>query len=363
MTSFRETHRKKKLLHRRALGALGAGAAVAAVATFAARRNWLRLGSVAPPSGHESGTEHGADSGRLGSGSPGSDGVRESKGSVNERHSSNQSQDSAAGTRLPVIYLPHGGGPWPFVDLGRFVWPGEAEALRSYLEGLPHALPGPVRALLVISAHWEEPVPTVMTSERPPMLYDYYGFPPASYEITWPSPGEPKLAARVRDLLQKAGIESGENSERGYDHGTFVPLKVAFPQAEVPTVQLSLKRGLDPEEHLALGRALAPLRDEGVLIIGSGMSFHNLRAFGHTSGQAVAEAFDAWLVEAGRAPEPARSEQLRRWANAPQARQAHPREEHLLPLMVVAGAAGSDAGHVAFSGTFGGMRITALHYG
>src|SRR5690606_5991510 len=133
----------------------------------------------------------------------------------------------------------------PFVDLGRFVWPGEAEALQSYLEGLPHELPGPVRALLVTSAHWEEAVPTVMTSAHPPMLYDYYGIPPASYEIPWPSPGEPALAARVRELLQKAGIASGENSERGYDHGTFVPLKVAFPRADVPTVQLSLKRGLD----------------------------------------------------------------------------------------------------------------------
>jgi len=265
--------------------------------------------------------------------------------------------------RLPVIYLPHGGGPWPFVDLGRFVAPGEAEALRSYLEGLPLDLPGQVRALLVVSAHWEEPLPTVMTAERPPMLYDYYGFPPASYEIEWPSPGDRGLATRVRELLGAAGIESAEDAKRGFDHGTFVPLKVAFPRADVPTVQLSLKRGLDPAEHIALGRALAPLRDEGVLIIGSGMSFHNLRAFGHPAATAVAEAFDAWLVEAGQAPEAVRNERLQRWAEAPRAREAHPREEHLLPLMVIAGAAGTDAGRLAYSGTFGGMRISALHYG
>jgi len=265
--------------------------------------------------------------------------------------------------RLPVVYLPHGGGPWPFVDLGRFVGPGEADALRGYLERLPDDLASAPRALLVISAHWEEPVPTVMTALRPPMLYDYYGFPEESYRIKWDAPGDRQLATRVRELLSLGGIESAENAERGFDHGTFVPLKVAFPRAELPTVQLSLKRGLDPTEHLALGRALGPLRDEGVLIVGSGMSFHNLRAFGHPTAKAVAETFDAWLCEAGQAEPSVRDERLIAWAKAPQARQAHPREEHLLPLMVIAGAAGADPGRVAFSGTFGGMRISALHYG
>jgi aromatic ring-opening dioxygenase catalytic subunit (LigB family) len=265
--------------------------------------------------------------------------------------------------RLPVIYLPHGGGPWPFVDLGRFVGPGEADALRGYLENLTRDLAPAPRALLVISAHWEEPVPTVMTAEHPPMLYDYFGFPEESYRIKWDAPGDRQLATRVRELLSLGGIDSAENAERGFDHGTFVPLKVAFPKAELPTVQLSLKRGLDPAEHLALGRALAPLREEGVLIVGSGMSFHNLRAFGHPTARAVAETFDAWLCEAGQAEPSVRDEQLIAWAKAPQARQAHPREEHLLPLMVIAGAAGTDSGRVGFSGTFGGMRISALHYG
>src|SRR6185312_5881009 len=163
-------------------------------------------------------------------------------------------------------------------------------------------------------------------------------FPPESYEITWPAPGEPALAQRVRSLLAAAGFESAENAERGFDHGTFVPLKLAYPNADVPTVQLSLKKGLDPKEHLAMGRALQPLRDEGVFIVGSGMTFHNLRAFGDPRSRPVSEAFDAWLREAATLPARERDERLAHWASAPAARLAHPREEHLLPLMVIAGA-------------------------
>ncbi|HEX8698836.1 MAG TPA: class III extradiol ring-cleavage dioxygenase [Myxococcaceae bacterium] len=264
--------------------------------------------------------------------------------------------------RMPVAFLPHGGGPWPFVELG-FGDQAGMDALAAYLRSvrsLPRQAP---RALLVISAHWEEAVPTVMTSSRPPMLYDYYGFPPESYTLTWPAPGEPKLAARVQELLAKAGFATATDTERGYDHGTFVPLKLTYPEAEVPTVQLSLKQGLDPAEHLAMGRALAPLRDEGVFIIGSGMTFHNLRAFRDPRAVPIAEQFDGWLREAATLEPAARDEALTRWASAPAARLAHPREEHLLPLMVIAGAAGQDRGTVAFKGTFGGLRLSAYHYG
>lgn len=263
--------------------------------------------------------------------------------------------------RMPVAYLPHGGGPWPFVDLG---WDlRDADSLAEYLRAV-RALPKtPPKALLVISAHWEVAVPTVMTSPRPPMLYDYYGFPPASYEIQWPAPGSPKLAARVNELLFEAGISSATDAERGFDHGTFVPLKLAYPDAEVPTVQLSLKAGLDPAEHLAIGRALAPLRDEGVFIIGSGMTFHNLRAFRDPRSQPVAETFDRWLREAATAEPAERDTQLIAWEQAPLARAAHPREEHLLPLMVIAGAAGNDRGTIAYNGTFAGLRLSAYHYG
>lgn len=264
--------------------------------------------------------------------------------------------------RLPAIYLPHGGGPWPFVKLG-FAPETETAPLRSYLEQLPTTLKTPPRAVLVVSAHWERPVPTVMTSAHPPMLYDYSGFPPESYQIQWPAPGAPELAARVQSLLRASGFETAEDADRGFDHGTFVPLKLSFPNPKIPTTQLSLIQGLDPAQHLAMGRALAPLRDEGVLIVGSGMSYHNLRGFVGEAGNKVAEEFGEWLDQAATAPAERREELLKAWAQAPSARSAHPREEHLLPLMVVAAAAGDDAAKVAFSGLFSGKRISAIHYG
>jgi aromatic ring-opening dioxygenase catalytic subunit (LigB family) len=201
-----------------------------------------------------------------------------------------------------------------------------------------------------------------MSAANPPILYDYYGFPPESYQITWPAPGQPALAARVRELLHGAGFETAEDSQRGFDHGTFIPLKLTYPSAQIPTVQLSLIRGLDPSQHLALGRALAPLRDQGVLIIGSGMSYHNLRAFG-PRGRVDSETFDTWLRESAVLEPSERDRQLTDWARAPAARAAHPREEHLLPLMVVAGAAGADRGTVAWRGRLASTQLSAYHFG
>jgi aromatic ring-opening dioxygenase catalytic subunit (LigB family) len=264
--------------------------------------------------------------------------------------------------RMPVVFAPHGGGPWPFVDVGLGSKP-ELDLLADYLKSLRELPSEPPKALLVVSAHWEESVPTVMTSAAPPMLYDYYGFPPESYELTWPAPGHPGVAARVRELLGAAGFSTAEDSARGFDHGTFVPLKLTYPGAEIPALQLSLKRGLDPAEHLAMGRALAPLREEGVFIIGSGMTFHNLRAFRSPDSRPISEAFDAWLREAATDVPAARDRKLTEWAAAPSARAAHPREEHLLPLMVVAGAAGEDRGQHAYGGTVLGLRLSAYHYG
>jgi aromatic ring-opening dioxygenase catalytic subunit (LigB family) len=284
-----------------------------------------------------------------------------SAGASNPSEERISGKSGAVGTRTPVVFLPHGGGPWPFVDVG-IGKPEELNPLAAYLASIRSIPKTPPSALLVVSAHWEEPVPTVMSSEHPPMLYDYYGFPPESYRITWPAPGHPKLAARVRTLLESAGFQTRENAERGYDHGTFVPLKLAYPEADVPVVQLSLKTGLDPKEHLAMGRALAPLRDEGVFIVGSGMSYHNLRAFGPQAAP-VSEEFDAWLRETATADPATRDARLADWARAPSARKAHPREEHLLPLMVMAGAAGADRGKRAYDGTILGLRISAYHFG
>ena len=267
----------------------------------------------------------------------------------------------ANGARLPVVFLPHGGGPWPFIDMG-IGDKTELDQLAAYLRSVREVPGQKPKALLVVSAHWEEAVPTVMTGERPPLLFDYYGFPKESYELTWPAPGEPKVAARVRELLEGAGFKTAADPKRGFDHGTFVPLKLTYPDADVPVVQLSLKRGLDPAEHLAMGRALAPLRDEGVFIVGSGMSYHNLRAFG-AAGRGPAAAFDGWLADA-MAQEPAeRDRRLTGWASAPSARQAHPREEHLLPLMVVAGAAGSDKAEAAYRGSLLGLKLSGYHFG
>lgn len=264
--------------------------------------------------------------------------------------------------RMPALFIPHGGGPWPFVDLG--LPRKDVDTLAGYLRQLRSETPTP-KALLVISAHWEADVPTVMTAEQPTILYDYYGFPPESYQIQWPAPGNPALAARVRDLLGAAGIATATDATRGYDHGTFIPLKLTFPDADIPTVQLSLRADLDPAAHLAIGRALAPLRDEGVLIVGSGMSFHNLRAFFSRDPRTatVAEAFDTWLTAAVTSDPDERDQQLTRWSTAPGARAAHPREEHLLPLMVVAGAAGTDRGVVEHSAPFMGARISGYRFG
>jgi aromatic ring-opening dioxygenase catalytic subunit (LigB family) len=262
--------------------------------------------------------------------------------------------------RMPVLYVPHGGGPWPFVEFG--LDRAELLPLAEYFRALPQTLPRKPTALLVISAHWETQQPTVMSSAQPPMLYDYYGFPDAAYSITWPAPGNPELAARVRVLLDAAGFRTAFDDARGFDHGTFVPLKLSWPQAEIPTIQLSLLASLDPESHLRIGRALAPLRDEGVLIIGSGMSYHNLRGWKDPYADAEGR-FDAWLRETATLDPEERDRRLSKWNEAPAAKLAHPRAEHLLPMMVVAGAAGRERGRVGYHGKFMRRGVSALHFG
>ncbi|RMG13060.1 MAG: dioxygenase [Deltaproteobacteria bacterium] len=239
------------------------------------------------------------------------------------------------------------------------------ERLRAFLEATGRRF-AHARALLVVSAHWEAPVVTVQSSPRPPLLYDYYGFPPHTYALRWPAPGAPELARRARMLLRAAGIESAEDPERGFDHGVFVPLKVAFPDAHLPTFQVSLVEGLDPALHLRIGEALAPLRDEGVLIVGSGMSFHNLGLFGRSADPAVDEAsraFDAWLEAVCTGDPDERAAALEHWETAPYARLCHPREEHLLPLLVAAGAATGELGRHLFRDKVMGSWISAFEFG
>jgi len=268
---------------------------------------------------------------------------------------------------MPAVFLPHGGGPWPFMDERIFGKPGMWDEMRTYMENLSMVPPTTPEAVLVVSAHWEEDVPTVQTSASPPMYYDYYGFPEETYEIEWPAPGAPEVAGRVRELLEGAGFTTDEDAARGFDHGTFVPLKLAWPTAGVPTLQLSLERGLDPSRHVQLGRALEPLRREGIFIVGSGMSYHNLRAL---MGRAAnidtkddSRAFDEWLAETMELGVSQRETRLVEWERAPRARRCHPREEHLLPLMVVAGAAGEDAASVPYRDVVMGAHVSAVHFG
>jgi aromatic ring-opening dioxygenase catalytic subunit (LigB family) len=244
--------------------------------------------------------------------------------------------------------------------------PGTWDGMAAYLRGLPVSIGERPRAVLVVSAHWEMPQPTVNSGAQPGMLFDYYGFPAHTYQLSWPAPGSPTLAARVRDLLDAAGIDSDEDATRGFDHGVFVPFLLAWPQADVPVVQLSLQAGLDAGAHLAIGRALAPLRDEGVLIVGSGMSYHNLREFFSVEPRAVAaaEQFDSALAAVVQDVDPgARDAQLVHWKHLPAALASHPRAEHLLPLMVVAGAGGSDAGTRTWHGPIFGKPVSAFQFG
>jgi aromatic ring-opening dioxygenase catalytic subunit (LigB family) len=240
---------------------------------------------------------------------------------------------------LPTLYLSHGGGPWPWMKGPHY---DAHRKLEGALQKLPKLVGVTPKAVLIVSAHWEAKDFAVMSHPRPPMLYDYSGFPENTYQIHYTAPGAPDLAQRVQELLEGAGIAAHLDPARGFDHGAFVPLAVIYPDANVPVVQLSLKRGLDPQEHLAAGRALAALRNEGVLIIGSGSSYHNLRMQGAES-KAPSAAFDEWLqrnVENRNFDE--RTAALTSWETAPSARVAHPREEHLLPLMVAVGAAEQD---------------------
>ena len=243
-------------------------------------------------------------------------------------------------TLQPVFFLSHGGGPWPWLD-GEFR--RSFDWLEASLKAIPAALRQPPKAVLAVSGHWEEEEFTVSTDPAPGMVYDYYGFPEHTYHISYPAPGSTELAARVQELAGRAGIAMRTDAARGFDHGTFSMLKPMYPDADVPVVSLSMRRNYDPAAHLELGRALAPLRAEGVVIIGSGLSYHNLRAFNAAAAEPSAR-FDAWLRHTLLDLSPAdREARLLHWEQAPAAREAHPQEDHLIPLMVAVGAAGQDA--------------------
>jgi aromatic ring-opening dioxygenase catalytic subunit (LigB family) len=221
------------------------------------------------------------------------------------------------------------------------------------------------RAVLVITSHWEGPEFMVSSGAAPGMIYDYGGFPAHTYQIQYPAPGDPILAQRVAELIAAAGHPVKLDATRGFDHGTFSMLYPIYPDADMHVVQLSIREDYDPATHIAIGRALAPLRDENVLIIGSGLSYHNLRQFG-PQGRAASHAFDQWLQHTMVDLSPDQRQQaLLRWDTAPAARVAHPREDHLVPLMVAAGAAEHEAAASVYheDDFFGSLAVSSFRFG
>ncbi len=265
-----------------------------------------------------------------------------------------------------VLYIPHGGGPLPL--LGD---PGYAR-LATALRKLNATVEG-ARAIILVTAHWEADHPTIATANKPGMLFDYYGFPEAAYQIDYPAPGAPEIAESVAAALNGEGFSAQFDPDRGFDHGTFIPMALIRPQADIPILQMSLLSSLDPAAHLAMGRALANLPLDNVVLIGSGFSFHNLGALtgrlkddGQT-GPAMARAFHDWLddVVCGSDHTPAdRARDLVAWEAAPGARYCHPREEHLLPLHVCYGAASAKemTARTMFSEPVKGFQTSGYHW-
>jgi aromatic ring-opening dioxygenase catalytic subunit (LigB family) len=264
--------------------------------------------------------------------------------------------------RLPTYYLSHGGGPWPWLKQQAN---GAFDRLEQSLLDLRAELGDRPRAVLVVSGHWEEAEFTVSSGTRPPMVYDYTGFPEFTYHIRYAAPGSPQLADRATQLLHAGGLDSRSDPDRGFDHGTFSLMKPLYPDADMPIVQLSLKAGYDPALHLRAGALLAPLRDEGVLIVGSGSSYHDLRRWG-PAAERPSRAFDCWLQQVLVEASPAeRAARLAAWSEAPSAREAHPREDHLLPLMVAAGAAADEAGACIYHEDrfMGSIALSSFRFG
>jgi 4,5-DOPA dioxygenase extradiol len=259
--------------------------------------------------------------------------------------------------KAQFVYFSHGGGPLPL--LGD---PGHASMVK-FMRDLPAMLRKP-EAIVVISAHWEESITTVLSGKTPPMFYDYYGFPEEAYEVNYPAQGNPALALEIVDLLKGQGLAARPDSQRGFDHGLFIPLMLMYPEADIPAIQLSLIRRLDATAHIALGNALRALMQKNILVIGSGFSFHNMYAFswqGTAKPDPKNDAFQDWLIDTITKTESQaeREQKLIQWESAPSARYCHPREEHLLPLHVCQGMANKPA-RVVFDDAILGKRAVAF---
>ncbi|QNA86913.1 dioxygenase [Sphingomonas sp. So64.6b] len=265
--------------------------------------------------------------------------------------------------RMPTLFIPHGGGPCFFMDPAGGPPDPMWRPMQAYLAGLIDSLPARPKAILMVSGHWEADAVTVHVGDGQPMMFDYFGFPEHTYDLQWPAPGAPDVARSAAALIAGAGFDVREEASRGWDHGVFIPMMVAVPGADIPLAQMSLRKDLDPAAHIAIGLALAPLRDEGVLIVGSGMSFHNLRARG-PQVTSVADEWDAALTGAVTDPDPAkRAARVTRWEELPHARFAHPEADHLLPLMVALGAAGDDEAVRDYRDHVMGWAVSGYRFG
>jgi len=259
-----------------------------------------------------------------------------------------RASNSSGVPRAPSVFMSHGGGPCFFMEGGQFKLMDKNSAVAQfYRDFAKNHLPNQPKAIIIISAHWEESSVHITSNPQPKLYFDYYGFPEHTYKIEYPARTDVALAQRIHSILTKAGVDSKLDPKRDWDHGIFVPLKLIYPDADVPLVQLSLNSNLDPALHYKIGQLLEPLRDEGYAVLGSGFATHNLREMmslvgGGAEPPAYIKEWIQWLSKAmAKDNAEERRKLLLQWSTAPGARRAHPREEHLLPLHVVAGAASS----------------------
>ena len=256
-----------------------------------------------------------------------------------------------------VIYFSHGGGPLPILN------DPSHEKMIHFMKNLSPNIRRP-EAIIVFSAHWEENTVTIQSGREPELVYDYYGFPEEAYTIQYPSKGNPLLAEKIAQLFDRNGIEWRLDDQRSYDHGSYIPLKMMYPLADIPVIQISLHHSLSPQTHLALGKALRPLLEENILIIGSGFSFHNMSRFdfeGRNVEDPQNNGFQDQLIDlcCHEINEEKRWERFINWERIPGARYCHPREEHLLPLLVCVGLSGSP-GEKIFDDSILGKRAVAF---
>lgn len=257
--------------------------------------------------------------------------------------------------RFPSVFVNHGGGPLPLMGQ-------QPEIVAQFKDVTKKWLPTKPDAIVVFSAHWESNPIQITSSIKPSMLYDYSGFPAETYKYQYPAPGSPVLAEKIKRLLDANGIESQLNDKRGFDHGVFIPLMCMYPDADIPVVAVSLHASLSAKRSIEVGNALAPLCNDKILLLGSGYTYHNMQGIFHPSNATykASSSFNDWLKETITSNNfDERVRKLENWETAPGARESHPREEHLLPLLTIAATASTNSPEVIFDNK-GGNGVHAI---